>query len=209
MFIDQKYKVFINNKPLYLTQSQSFYEQFEGKKAKFKSKKTLKHVIQSLESQKDYESCVVYHWDIDELFYYFRRLFKFVQAAGGVVQNDDNECLIIKRKGKWDIPKGKLDKNEAPEPAALREIEEECGVEGLEIKRFLIHTYHTYKMNGKKYLKKTWWYALHSNYSGDLIPQEDEDITEVKWIQESELDTVRLNTYISIHTVIDAFQELS
>ena len=205
----QKYKVFINNKPLYLTQSQSFYNCFEGKRKRFKSKRTLEKAIETLENEPLCKAYVIYHWDLDELFYHFRRIFKYVHAAGGLVQNEKGESLIIKRKGKWDIPKGKLDKGENPEETAVREIEEECGIKDLELDQFITHTYHTYRSSGQNHLKKTWWYTLHSNYDGELTPQIEEDITEVNWVANSELDSLRSNTYISIHTVLDAFKNLA
>lgn len=203
----QKYKVFIKNKPLYLTNSEEFYKGFTGEKTRFLNKKSLSNLILLLESQKNCQSAVIFHWDLDELLYQFRKLYKFVQAAGGIVQKENGECLIIKRKGKWDIPKGKLDDYETPEEAAIREIEEECGISGLHLGEFLTHTYHTYEMKGQQHLKKTWWYFVKSDFEGELIPQTEEDITEVVWVPTERINEIRSNTYTSIHTVLDAFQE--
>ncbi len=137
----------------------------------------------------------------------FKRLFegyKRVKAAGGIVRRGD-EYLFIKREGKWDIPKGKLDKGELPEVGAVREIEEECGISNPEIDHFICMTYHTYRFKNKPTLKKTYWYAL--NYEGDeeLCPQLEEGITKAKWFHRDKFDKVRSKTFNSIREVIDIY----
>lgn len=137
----------------------------------------------------------------------FNRLFSghsIIVAAGGIVRKDD-EYLFIKRFGKWDIPKGKLEKNENPELGAIREIEEECGITNPKIESFICETYHTYLEKNKSTLKKTYWYGM--TYSGDeeLIPQEEEGISRVKWFKKEKLDKVRFNTYESILEVMDIY----
>lgn len=141
----------------------------------------------------------------------FKRIFaehKYIEAAGGIVRREDS-FLIIKRKGLWDIPKGKVEKGESPEEACVREISEECGIDGHEIMSPLINTYHTMKWNGKKALKKTYWFLL--DYSGTLEtePQTEEDITEVKWMDRNEMLSIRGNTFGSINEVLDAFVKIN
>lgn len=137
----------------------------------------------------------------------FNRLFSkysLIVAAGGIVKKGD-EYLFIKRFGKWDIPKGKLEKQEDPESGAIREIEEECGISNPVIEQFICETYHTYREKNKQTLKKTYWYGMA--YSGDEepVPQEEEGISKVKWFKRSKLDKVRSNTYESILEVMDAY----
>ena len=140
----------------------------------------------------------------------FNRFFKkheYIEAAGGLVQRDET-FLFIKRSGVWDIPKGKLDPGETAEIAAVREIEEECGLIAPIIKCHLTDTWHTYEYKGKLVLKRTYWYWL---YEGEektaLIPQAEEGITEVAYFTMSELNPILSNTYLSIIEVIDALKK--
>ena len=138
----------------------------------------------------------------------FKRLFadyKYIEAAGGIVKRKES-YLIIKRKGFWDIPKGMIDENETPEVACVREIMEECGINGHEIVSPLVNTFHTMKWDGKNALKKTFWFILNYNGPSDVFPQEEEDITEVKWMTRDEMLSIRSNTFGSINEVLDAFE---
>lgn len=134
--------------------------------------------------------------------------YKFVEAAGGIVQYKDS-FLFIKRNGVWDIPKGKLDKFESPEHAAVREIEEECGLIQPEITRHLINTWHTYEHKGKMVLKKTYWYWLKAiEKKLNLVPQIEEGITEVKLFREEDFEEIKKDTFLSIMEVIDVLQRI-
>jgi len=137
----------------------------------------------------------------------FERLFegyKRVIAAGGIVQKFD-KFLFIKRYGKWDIPKGKLNKKEDPEIGAIREIEEECGISNPTIKQFICCTYHTYRFKDKPLLKLTYWYGMNYDGNEELIPQTEEGITKVKWFTKNKIEKVRRNTFLSILEVIDHY----
>ena len=132
--------------------------------------------------------------------------YEYIEAAGGIVKNKD-KFLFIKRHGFWDIPKGKLDEGESPEQAAVREIEEECGLEQPKLIDHLTDTWHTYEQNGKKYLKKTYWYILESTADQENIkPQTEEGITEVTYFKWDELYQVKKSTYNSIVEVIATLQ---
>jgi 8-oxo-dGTP pyrophosphatase MutT (NUDIX family) len=129
--------------------------------------------------------------------------FEFIEAAGGLVQSAE-KWLFIFRNGKWDLPKGKLEKMESPVEGAEREIREECGLEGFfEIKSTLPPTYHCYFLYGKNWLKKTHWF--HFSYSGSKStkPQKEEGIERVEWLNESELSQVRINTYGNIADLVN------
>lgn len=128
--------------------------------------------------------------------------YEFMDAAGGIVKSK-LRYLFIERHGMWDIPKGKLDAHEQPWEAAIREIEEECGIQGPTIDHLIGITFHTYSYMGKLTIKKNWWYAL--NYSGSLevTPQEEESITQAIWIEKPEWDLIRSNTYDSILEVLE------
>ena len=140
----------------------------------------------------------------------FKRLFEgyeLVEAAGGVVESMDG-FLVIERGGFLDIPKGKMEQGESPEESALREIEEECGISGHVLEQLLTITYHTYVFKTRLVLKKTYWYMF--SYSGNdiLTPQLEEAITKVEWFTKNRISEIRLNTYGSIHEVLDAYESL-
>lgn len=124
-----------------------------------------------------------------------RQQFKYIEAAGGLVYNDDGACLFIYRRDKWDLPKGKIDAGELPIEAAKREVEEECGVVVSQVNELLAETYHLYSLKKKVVFKKTYWYAMAVNGKPDLIPQAEEDITEACWLLKNQLNEVQSNSY--------------
>ena len=142
--------------------------------------------------------------DISILWTEFESYFNLLQAAGGFIRRNDNEYLVIRRMGKWDLPKGKMEPGEIPKQTALREVGEETGLRKLKIVKTLQPTYHTYRLRGELMLKKTHWFSMINTDKETLIPQTEEEITEVRWINKSELDDIYKNTYISL---LDVFHE--
>jgi ADP-ribose pyrophosphatase YjhB (NUDIX family) len=124
--------------------------------------------------------------------------FKLIQASGGIVFNQKNEILLIKRLGKWDLPKGKIKKSETLEECAIREIEEETGAGELKIVAPVTETYHTYFRNQKWLIKKSHWFHMTCAKGDHLIPQLDEDITEVSWFTLDQLQSNNLDSYPAI-----------
>lgn len=120
---------------------------------------------------------------------------KFIKAAGGLVENDRKEYLFIKRLGKWDLPKGKLEKGEEMKETALREVEEECGIKVDVLGKKIKSTYHSYSMFGELIIKKTNWYEMKVHNRPQLIPQSEEDITDAQWLTKDSFKMVRANTY--------------
>src|SRR5688500_2820386 len=110
--------------------------------------------------------------DDDVIKHYFR-----IVAAGGVVTNDEGQVLLIFRRGKWDLPKGKQDNNEVLETCAEREIKEETGLTDITLKADITTTYHTYSESGNNILKETHWFLATTPGTPKLIPQVEEDIT--------------------------------
>ncbi|OYX09229.1 MAG: NUDIX hydrolase, partial [Algoriphagus sp. 32-45-6] len=94
--------------------------------------------------------------------------FLIIKAAGGIVTKKE-KILMIFRLGKWDFPKGKLDKGESPEECAIREVEEECNIK-VRLGAHLYNTWHTYTQNRKSILKKTYWYAMESVNDSGMKP---------------------------------------
>ncbi len=127
--------------------------------------------------------------------------FKEVNAAGGLVSNRRGDYLLIRRDGLWDLPKGHQEKGEDIAVTALREVQEETGVDNLELGELICITDHCYKRNGICHLKHTWWYQMNYMAPVDLTPQTEEDITKAAWVAKSSLPPFLKNTYPSIKEV--------
>ena len=128
-----------------------------------------------------------------------------IQAGGGLVTNSKGEYLLIFRHGVWDLPKGKQEENEDIRQAALREVEEECGVHDLKINEHICDTYHTYQLNDKFMLKCTHWYKMEYLGNGlDTAPQIEENIERAVWVKKEELPKYLTHTYPSILDVFRA-----
>ncbi len=140
--------------------------------------------------------------NIDDLFSRLKEIYVYLEAAGGIVQNETGHFLIIKRWHIWDLPKGKIEKGEAVSDAAIREVVEETGINSVIIDKELPGTFHIYNRKGKWFLKKTHWYHMTSLGSDDLVPQLEEDITEAVWMAKSEAYDSIANSYRSIYDTL-------
>ena len=137
----------------------------------------------------------------------YRRIcaeFKEVNAGGGLVSNRRGDFLLISRNGLWDLPKGHQDPGEDISVTALREVQEETGIDELALRDLICITDHCYIRDGKWHLKHTWWYDMLYTNPTDLTPQTEEDITKAAWVAKSSLPPYLLNTYPSI---IEVFRE--
>jgi 8-oxo-dGTP pyrophosphatase MutT (NUDIX family) len=130
----------------------------------------------------------------------FKSEFKYVEAAGGLVENEKGETLMIYCYRHWDLPKGHIDAGETADVCAVREVAEETGVEGAKIVRFLCNTFHTYSVYGVWELKRTSWYHLTAQ-SCETKPQKEEDIAVAKWCSAEELEENLRSTYPTIRNV--------
>ncbi len=163
----------------------------------------LKVLINDLSVVQAIRSVSIYHDDLKELWQAFCSCFVIIEAAGGWVTNSKEEILFIFRNNRWDLPKGKIEAGESPEIGAVREVEEECGIENISRKALRYTTWHTYKHQGKMVLKRTYWFNMEVHHNPTLTPQLEEGITEVKWIPSGALPSaVTSNTYPSILDVI-------
>ena len=125
------------------------------------------------------------------------------KAGGGLVYNKNNEVLFIFRNGKWDLPKGGTEKGEEIQFTALREVEEETGVNKLIIRDKLQKTYHIFKRNGKYKLKITHWFEMYSNFEGIPNPQLEEGIEKVAWLNPEQIKEALLNSYENIKLLFE------
>jgi len=168
---------------------------------------TANQLIEMLESDLNGSEYLIRDENFDQIWNDFRRGFKTIPAAGGLVINQNGSILFIKRFGLWDLPKGKIEKNETAENAAIREVEEECGISGLSIIRPLESTFHIYRSPwlikpDNLILKETHWFLMQ--YSGNEIPvgQKEEGIEDVCWIPAHELNQVLNHTYLNLKEFI-------
>ena len=128
--------------------------------------------------------------------------FSKIVAAGGIVNNDKNEILFIFRDEKWDLPKGKAEKNENITQTAIREVREETGVRDLIIIKPVEKTYHIFKRAKQNYLKETYWFEMKTSYNKKFTPQISEGITRVEWISKEKIPLIMKNTYQNIKLLI-------
>lgn len=133
---------------------------------------------------------------------HFTNSFNHIEAAGGVVCNGKNEILLIKRFGRWDLPKGKVEPNEPIPDAALREVSEETGVKGITLGKQITTTYHTYTLNGKQMLKSTHWFNMYTTKCDTLKPQTEEGIEQVKWVKKSDIYVYLAGSYSNLLSVL-------
>lgn len=141
-------------------------------------------------------------YDAEAVFGSTLKKYTVVEAAGGIVQNTKGELLVIKRMGKWDLPKGKVEKGESLAETALREVEEECGIpSGLQlVDAKPIVTYHMYVFSdGTKTIKPTYWFLMSCVYDDLLKPQVEEQIEAVQWVDKTFVQQEFLpNTYATL-----------
>lgn len=140
----------------------------------------------------------------EKTFGIFSEDFVMIDAGGGLVKNENEEYLFIHRRGKWDLPKGKLDTGETIEQCAVREVQEETGLQQVSVTGPIQNTYHVYEEKEKLILKKSYWYAMETSGSQALTPQAEEDISEVVWLKKEDWNKVLDNTYPSVKDVLSS-----
>ena len=197
------YKVFFNDRTVYF--GDNFSRAFERNKGlfyKYNNIQELNELIELFSALDQISSLYIFHEDMLMVIEEFKACFHVIEAGGGVVFNERHEFLAIQRNGVWDLPKGKLEKGEDFAEAAQREVKEETGLMELKLKEPLISTYHTYRLKGKKVLKKTRWFEME--YSGTDLPflQSEEGITDYRWVSPGKTDFIRQNTFASILDVL-------
>jgi 8-oxo-dGTP pyrophosphatase MutT (NUDIX family) len=196
-------KIFLNEKSIELLESQPGNLPPDVRVIEYTSVKQLKKTFQVFEDDIYQMKLIIWSGMVDSTWKQdFFHLFKRIDAAGGLVKNEKGEMLLIFRLGKWDLPKGKLAKNETPEAAAIREVREETGLLELKITGSLPSTFHIYTRNGKQILKQTYWFEMEAKSAQSLIPQTEEEISEVRWVGQEDLERILSNTYGSIRELL-------
>ncbi len=205
----KQYKIYFNDRFVVLSNTvPENPEQKYGLFYKYNSRKQLYQVIRKFEKNESIPSMLLVHSDLKELWKKFKGYFKYIKAGGGFVRNELDEFLIIKRRGVWDLPKGKKNKKESIKQAALREVSEESGLRSLKLVSHLHTTFHTYPLKGKPALKKTKWYVMRTTSAEKLIPEKRENITKIKWVTPDEAEKIIQKTFPSVADVIAAGLEI-
>lgn len=198
------YKVFFNDSTILIgSEMNKSLNNNNAEKFNYVDYDVVNQIISRIESAQSPTDFYILNQEVDSVWNYFKSQFVEIPAAGGLVKKADGSLLFIKRLGIWDLPKGKIEKRETPELASIREVEEECGLSGLQIIRQLDSTFHIYRSPYLSFpknlvLKETKWFLM--SYSGDEnpVPQVEENIEEVVWFAPKDLGQVYFNTYSSL-----------
>ena len=161
----------------------------------------LKLVYTWILARKNNSFCVVTR-DAKAFLKSLTKSVTLIEAAGGLVTNEKVEYLFIYRNDKWDLPKGKIERDERVKDAAVREVEEECGIKVSGLGKKICKTYHVYLSRGEVVLKKTHWFKMECAGFSKLKPQKEEGITEVRWFQRHHVEPILANTFPSIMDVL-------
>lgn len=188
------YKVFVKDIPIIFSTEKKINSSYINIPLKRARVKNLVKRIYKGETLK----INLYHKNEEAIEKIIRKKFKVVEAGGGRVTNKNAEYLFIRRNKKWDLPKGKIEKGENAQEAAKREVIEETGIKDLEVREFLMTTYHVFKRNRKFRLKITYWYDMYSDFEGPFIPQEQEGIKKVKWKNSEKTEEALEDSYENI-----------
>jgi len=170
---------------------------------KFGATKELYKLISDFQADDSIYSINIFGTNIRHIWRIFRIYFIEVGAAGGLVRHSSGRYLFIERKGRLDLPKSHIESDEDPETCALREVQEECGITGHKITRFLDSTYHTYTCRGISYLKNTRWYLMDYSGTMDIKPQLEEGITKAEWLTKEEVSRLKAGAWHSLMDLIN------
>ena len=163
----------------------------------------FRNFIDHFLDDEDTTNLVIFHQNIEELLEAFYQSYKVIEAGGGLVFNSQRDLLVIRRLDRWELPKGKIEIGENADEAALREVEEECGISGLQIIRKLSTSYHFYEGRKQRILKLSHWFLMHYSGNQKLIPQTEEGITQAFWAKTHEIENLTTDTFANL---IDLFQ---
>ena len=200
-------KIYFAHKPVFLCNEidKTIHEYIHHPDAVFVDEITgpaIKSLLHEIVKE-EFHAGILWNEDLDKLKKAFFKHFKPVTAAGGLVENEKGEVLLIFRKGKWDLPKGKLDKGETIEQCAVREVEEETGLKDIVLKNLITITYHTYDEFGKHILKDSHWYNMNVNGKQTIVPQTEEGITEIRWVKKKDVKDYFNNIFPSVKDVLE------
>lgn len=197
------YKVFNQSQQIFFTSNKEEINKDTGKSIIYQNRDNM-FVLDPKETLHQKSDFIIVTEEPASTFHKVFKDFKKIDACGGLIVKD-NELLMIKRLGKWDLPKGKLEKNEGLEECAIRECQEECNISDIEIKKELPSTYHIYPhpKKDKVVLKRTYWYLMEAKGDAQLSPQEEEGIEWVGFVPFSDLEEKMKNSYENIKLCLE------
>lgn len=206
----QIYKIFINEKTIFLESRQSTVNSpqtdVRSMICNYANDIELEKTIQTFATDTEHNALHIVYNEPKKVIKKIFKLYRIIKASGGLVKNPQGEILFIYRRNKWDLPKGKIEwRMEKKKQAAIREVEEECGIKGVTITRKLSPTFHMYTIKNEWVLKKTYWYEMLYTDGKPPIPEEKEDITKIKWFKKNEVDEVYGNTFKLIHELVENY----
>ena len=193
------YKVFVNDKPLFLTNE--ILKETDFQMFLLESIDIEQLIVKMFQNK--ISKAYLYYPDEKEMLKKLKEKIPVQKAGGGLVYNKNGDVLFIFRNGKWDLPKGGIEKGEEIEYTALREVEEETGVSKLLISNKLQKTYHIFRRNGKYKLKITHWFEMTSDFEGTPQPQAEEGIEKVAWLNPEEIKEALKNSYENIKLLFE------
>ncbi len=197
------YKVFINDKPIILTDSLFLESGFDFQNYK---NTIISEIIHKLRKG-SINGIVLFCMNLQESWNNFKSHFRVTTAAGGLVMNEKKEFLFIYRGNKWDLPKGGIEQGESIKEAALREVNEECGVSKLVLKKFLLKTYHIFFQKNQEILKETHWFLMNTTMKEKLSPQLEEGISIAEFKNSADSIKALENTYRNIQLVFGNYHK--
>ncbi len=193
------YKVFVNDKPLFLTNEIAKETDFQL--FLLESIDIEQLIIKMFQNK--IQKASLYYPDEKAILKKLKEKISVCKAGGGLVFNKKGDVLFIFRNGKWDLPKGGIERGEEIEDTAMREVEEETGVDKLVITRKLQKTYHIFKRNGKYKLKVTHWFEMQTTFDGIPFPQANEGIEKAVWLNPEQIKEALKNSYENIKLLFE------
>jgi len=195
------YNVFVNDYPIIFTDSTADLEKENSYHYDFIN---INEIIHKLKTKK-ITSAILYCDNLKKMWTDFSAKITPIYAAGGLVENSNKEFLLIYRLNKWDLPKGHIELGEHKEKAAIREVEEECGINDLKINTALITTYHIIAIKNSYKLKVVYWYKMTTTDTKTPTPQLEEDITQAVWKDKTTTALLLANSYANIQLVFNTY----